>query len=340
MPASKSVNPKSIIGIDIGGANLKYASSEGRATSSFFPMWKQPDDVASTIIQDVGQYFDVATLDALAVTITGELADCFTDREHGVRHLVQQATQAADHLGVRLIRFYGVDGKLHDAQSAFEQTDQIAAANWHALATFVATEIQSDGLLVDIGSTTTDIIPIAVGAVETTAKTDHDRLKEGTLVYVGCGRTPVCSLVDCLHFRGYDVPVMNEWFATMDDAQLLLRIVEEDSNDRDTADGRPRTRSEAANRMARMIGLDHRSCSIDEAESLAEQVVVAARRQISQSMMKFLKGQPIILSGHGQNLVDVTDHEVIHLAETLSPSLARCAPAYAVVRIMQTRYPV
>ena len=61
----------------------------------------------------------------------------------------------------------------HSSHDACRDADRIAAGNWHALANFVGKSFCSDGLLIDIGSTTTDIIPILQGAVATTARTDY-----------------------------------------------------------------------------------------------------------------------------------------------------------------------
>ena len=53
----------------------------------------------------------------------------------------------------------------------------MASANWHALATFaVRYALTHGGLLIDIGSTTTDIISIERGQVIAAGLTDPDRL--------------------------------------------------------------------------------------------------------------------------------------------------------------------
>ena len=238
-------------------------------------MWRNPERLADAIIDDLGRF---GAIDALAVTMTGELADCFVDRAIGVEHIVSQICHSARRLGIEQVSFYGVDGRFRDADDARRDVDLVAAANWHALASFVAREISPDAVLVDIGSTTTDIIPIADGRIATAARTDHDRLTEGSLVYVGCRRTPVCALLDRLEFRGRRSRVMNELFATIDDARLVLGTADQDVGDCDTADGKPRTAEFAGNRLARMIGLDRRTLTAGEAEGLASQVLAAAKR--------------------------------------------------------------
>ncbi|MDG2224517.1 MAG: hydantoinase/oxoprolinase family protein [Rubripirellula sp.] len=334
----------SVIGIDIGGANLKYACLDGRAWSRSFPMWKQREQVRSAITKDLCTHFDLGgdlggdfrEQQTLAITITGELADCFVDRAEGVQYLVAQAMDAAADLGISGVRFYGVDGTFHCGDSATRYPDLIAAANWHALANYVAREILPDALLIDVGSTTTDIVPIRDRQVATRAATDHERLNEGSLVYVGCRRTPVCALVDRLYFRGQSTPVMNELFATIDDAQLLLHFVDESPSDLDTADGQPRTCVAATNRLARMIGLDRRTVTPSEAEDMSAQIIAAARLRIAAGVETLGQGCPIVLSGHGRGLVDLSGREVVKLADRLSADVARCAPSFAVAHLLHS----
>jgi probable H4MPT-linked C1 transfer pathway protein len=227
-------------------------------------------------------------------------------------------------------------GEFCDVERAGERSDLVASANWHALARFVATQIATDATLVDIGSTTTDIIRLSHGRVDTAARSDHQRLREGSLVYVGCRRTPVCALVDDLHFREQTCGVMNEVFATVDDARLVLGSVCEDAGDRDTADGSPRTRTDAANRLARMIGLDGRMISMDESQQLAAQVVAAARKRIHDALARIAPSGSIVLSGHGDDLIDLSGRPtVLRLADQIGGEMARCAPAYAVAFLAQ-----
>ncbi|MDA9934856.1 tetrahydromethanopterin-linked C1 transfer pathway [Rubripirellula sp.] len=330
---------KRVLGIDIGGANLKYASACGTAAAREFAMWLHPEQLSQSLIEDVQMHFIARGIrpDELAVTMTGELADCFLDREIGVEHIVQQTCQAAETLAIRNVHFYGVDGRFHQSNAARENTDLIAAANWHALANFVGREIASDALLIDIGSTTTDIIPITGQNVATDALTDYERLCDGSLVYIGCRRTPICSLVSNLEYRGISTPVMNELFATIDDAMLLLGHTDENVHDCSSADGKPRTQLLAANRVARMIGLDRRTINTRDAENLAQQVIAAAFNKIGHGIRQHQQHSIWVLSGHGQVLISIPDQQpTLYLADHLGTEVARCAPAYAVARLKST----
>lgn len=319
-----------VVGVDVGGANLKYASDRGSSWSRSFALWRTPDRLGEALAEDLLRF---GAVDRLAVTMTGELADCFVDRANGVARITNAVLAAANRCDIGDVRFYGVDGRFHTAAEAVESVDLIAAANWHALANYVAADLADDALLVDIGSTTTDLIPIANGQVATAARTDYDRLSEGSLVYIGCRRTPVCALIRQLRFGGRDVPVMNEVFSTTDDVRLLMGTQPPDTSDCDTADGRPRTPEDAAGRLARMIGLDRRAVSVAEARELAEQVTVEIRGRIGSAMRGLGGGvrSQVVLSGHGQDLIELPEScRRINLATHLGSELSRCGPAYAI----------
>ncbi|TWU66174.1 Hydantoinase/oxoprolinase [Crateriforma conspicua] len=337
MKRSAAKRPGQRIGLDIGGANLKAATDAGDAADVFFPLWKQPDRLAAAVAKILQGFYGDAPADCtIGVTMTGELADCYVDRAVGVAHITESVVQAAERIGVnrQRVHFYCVDGRFVDSQLVKQRVDQAAASNWHALASYVAAKVCSDGWLIDIGSTTCDLIPLRNGRVATDSHTDFDRLCKGQLAYLGCRRTPVqsivCSLLmpqalqtgiatvsnDAMHCDGdlIDVPVMREQFATLDDVGLLLGHVPEDQEDCDTADGCPRTISSAINRIARMVGLDRRSVDLGLAQFMARQVKQAASDRIRDAASRAVSdqdsrgdtatnGTTLVISGHGDWLM-------------------------------------
>ena len=70
----------------------------------------------------------------------------------------------------------------------------IASANWHACAALIAGK-HTSALFVDLGSTTTDIVPIVDGKVAARGYTDAQRLAAGELIYTGLVRGFV--MADC-----------------------------------------------------------------------------------------------------------------------------------------------
>src|SRR5262249_13339632 len=162
-----------VIGWDLGGANIKLASIEDGRIASVV-------QIPCPIIPE-RRKFDAAVEAALpliappashAVTMTGELSDVFGDRAQGVAYLVDLMVRTA---GAQPLSIYaGGAGFLapHDAKRLMLD---VASANWHATASLVARH-HADGLLVDVGTTTTDLIPIKAGKVAARAATDAERL--------------------------------------------------------------------------------------------------------------------------------------------------------------------
>ena len=189
--------------------------------------------------------------------MTGELCDCFASKSDGVRHILGAVAQLT---GTTPVWVWRTAGRLVNLATARrEDALLVAAANWLALATWAGRLAPSGSALVlDVGSTTTDVIPLHAGVPCPVGRTDPERLHSGELIYTGIRRTPVCAL------GGADSRLAAEWFATTHDVYLLLGQVAEDPSDSDTADGRPATRAHAHARLARMLCADLESSSAAE----------------------------------------------------------------------------
>jgi (4-(4-[2-(gamma-L-glutamylamino)ethyl]phenoxymethyl)furan-2-yl)methanamine synthase len=326
--------PRDAIGLDIGGANLKAATSTGQAIIRPFELWRYPDRLATELAQLV------AGIPAapLAVTMTGELCDCFPNKRDGVRHIlaaVRTAFHSAD------IRVWSTTGQFLSLNEASDFHLAVAAANWHALATFVGRLApRGAAILVDCGSTTTDLIPLVEGRPVPTGRTDPERMRSSELVYLGVRRTPVCALL------GHEVAA--ELFATMHDVYLRLGFVPEEPENRNTADGRPSTRAYAHGRLARMLGGDAEMTTEDETDDLARRTFDAQRTTISAAIRTIAARLPqspasILLAGSGEFLARAAVEEwvgnaspsprstqIVSLAGLLGPSVSSAACAYAV----------
>lgn len=341
-----------VLGLDIGGANLKAATPNpnGRAVSVPFALWKQPDKLPTALAELVAQFDDV---EEFAVTMTGELCDCFETKEAGVNVIVSAVLNVARSWPVR---FWSTDGTFLDSNQARTRWNEVAAANWHALATFAGRyNPRGTCVLVDVGSTTTDVIPILDGQPWTRGRTDTMRLRAGELVYTGVRRTPLCALLP----REFTCA---EFFATTLDAHLLVGNLPEDPFDCDTADSRPATKAFAHARIARMVGGDRTTVSEAEALELAEMVVETQRRQLENALMRqewLMSNLPhdtdppklcAITSGAGEFLARkavqespavqlklVDSVEVISLTDRLGPNLSECAPALAVATLAREK---
>lgn len=323
------------LGLDIGGANLKAADGLGYAIARPFALWKQAAELPGAI-RDLLETCPAA--DALAVTMTGELADCFSTKAEGVAAILAAVDAAA---GRRTARAYLTDGRFVVSQEAMAQPLLAAASNWHALARFAARYVAGrTGLLIDVGSTTTDIIPIRDGAPVARGRTDPERLCSGELVYTGVERSPVCAIVESVPWRGRPCRVAQELFATAWDAYLVIGDLPEEPHATRTADNRPATRAFAYDRLARAICADR--TLVDEAgiRAIAEAVAESQLRQIScagQGVIERLGGGPdtVIVSGQGEFLARRAaaclgwSPAVVSLAERLGPRASQAAAAHA-----------
>jgi hypothetical protein len=315
-----------ILGLDIGGANLKAALRNGPALSRPFALWKRPNDLTGELRRLMGDILPPVNHGGLsvAVTMTGELCDCFPTSRVGVLHILDAVEAAAPGIPIHIWR---TDGKFLPLAAARADPRPCAAANWLALATFAGRYAPAGPtLLVDIGSTTTDLVPLIDGIPVPTARSDPERLAAGELVYTGVRRTPACALLGTAGAA--------EFFATTLDVYLLLERIADDATDTDTADGRPATRKWAHSRLARMLCGDAETIAPAETAALAKRISLLQRQAIEHAGRRYtFRG--LILSGVGEFVAREVFADfmgpLISLTERLGPerSAAACAVAVA-----------
>jgi (4-(4-[2-(gamma-L-glutamylamino)ethyl]phenoxymethyl)furan-2-yl)methanamine synthase len=357
--------PQFALGWDIGGAHLKAVLLDAKgnyiaSTQLACPLWRGLDFLERVITEvrlqmrkNVGLYNIMH-----AVTMTGELVDLFENRHQGVCEI---ANVACKMLGDN-VHFYAADNCEIEQQPNFVRqfdvprfASTIASANWHASASFLAQHVPN-ALLIDIGSTTTDIIAIEGGKVVSAGISDAYRMQADSLVYTGVVRTPVMALAQKLPFDDGDemleVNVAAELFATMADVYRLTGELTAD--DADTADGKGKTQLESARRLARMIGRDvDKNLENKEMEKWIK-LAFACRnmqmQQIKSAMQKQLKpNMTIIGAGAGSFLVKAMaadfGYPFMHAYEpiamrptgyidlSMQQAIEVCFPAYAVAQL-------
>jgi probable H4MPT-linked C1 transfer pathway protein len=217
---------------------------------------------------------------------------------------------------------------------------EIASANWHASVCYAATRGDS-GLFIDVGSTTTDVIPFAEGRIRAIGYTDDERLIAEELVYTGVTRTPVMALAQTVPFAGERQRMMAEYFATSADVHRLTGALPPDADQHATANGRSTSIEDSARRLARMLGRDLESADM-AARHLADRqlrlIQDAVERVSSRGVVA--EDAPIIGAGVGRFLVEILaarlGRRYIDFATLVSGKAeirewaARCAPAAAI----------
>ena len=339
----KSSLSKPIMGWDIGGAHLKAVLLDANGNVLHIqqlpcPLWRGLHELDSAI-QNMLKAFRIEACNALhAVTMTGELVDLFANRHEGVMEISSLSTKL---LGKETL-FYAANSGFVRFEDVKRLTNDIASANWYASASALAMRLE-DALLIDIGSTTTDIIPINNSAVAIAALSDAARLQNDTLVYTGVVRTPIMALAQKLAFAGLETNIAAEYFATMADVYRLTGDLEATADMAETADGKGKADLECARRLARMIGQDVENYSLATWKNLAHTCKTMQMKQLKTALLKHLKpNMPIIGAGAGSFLVEALAHELKHAYQPISIALSApidlsnqydlevCLPAYAV----------
>jgi probable H4MPT-linked C1 transfer pathway protein len=340
----------SVVGWDLGGANLKLARLEGGRLSHVA-------QIPCPIRQDASK-FDAALEEALslcpagaahAVTMTGELSDVFSDRAEGVAYLVDMMRNVSE--GEAL--FYAGRSGFLDCIRAVERSSEVASANWHASAALVAALIP-DGLFVDIGTTTTDLIPLKAGAVAARSYSDGERLAEGELIYTGVVRTPVMAVARSAPFKGRTQRIAAERFATMADVWRLLGELAPEADPYPTPDLKGKSLQESAARLARMLGRDASDAGLlvftDLARHFAEcqvaEIEDAARMLLAREEVE--EDAPVIGAGCGRFIARQIAQrlgrpyydfaELVECAPAYREMAATCAPAVAVSLLAEREF--
>jgi probable H4MPT-linked C1 transfer pathway protein len=335
-----------VIGWDIGGAHLKAARvKHGRVEAvvqAATPLWLGLDSLHAA--------FDVLSAqlghaDRHVITMTGELCDAFPSRREGVAGL---AAIAANHLSPAAPSLYAGRAGFVELGEAASHAVDIASANWHASAALLALKLP-DALFIDIGSTTTDIIPIVGGQVAAVGYTDAERLAAGELIYTGMTRSFVMSLASRAPFRGAWTPLMNEYFASSADVHRILGDLPDGADKMSTADGGEKTVEASRARLARMIGRETDEGSDLEWTGLAAWFAEAQIRQITDATFLRLSrndvaaAAPVVAAGVGEGLAAEAARRLrrpcLGFSSLISApaEASHCAPAVAVALLGANR---
>jgi probable H4MPT-linked C1 transfer pathway protein len=278
-----------IIGWDLGGAHTKAALLDSRGRVERVeqvpcPLWQGLnhlhsgiDSVMASVNTDGGELRH-------AVTMTGELVDLFPDRESGVKALIDSMGK---HFSSASLAIYaGPAGFLNPAH-AQGHTAEVASANWFASASWLAERLP-EGLLIDVGSTTTDLIPFADNHVLTCDYSDHQRLVNQTLIYTGVVRTPVMAITDKVPFAGEWVGLMAEHFATTADIYRLNGDLPETADLLPSADNGEKSLNGSARRLGRMLGLDADAADLNGWRSVSRYIAEHQLRQLVDACERVL----------------------------------------------------
>jgi (4-(4-[2-(gamma-L-glutamylamino)ethyl]phenoxymethyl)furan-2-yl)methanamine synthase len=316
------------VGIDIGGAYTKVASTSGRTKSFYFPLWKE--NSLSNLLCLIKKEFDPENV---GVVMTAELADVFASKKEGVHYIASCVRSVFEHP-----YFFSMEGRF--SQIIDDQRWNIfAASNWKASAIFVGARI-CDCIFVDIGSTTCDVIPIE-GGKPLASTTDFQRLCKEELIYMGVLRTPLAALLHATCLNGRSCHLSSELYAITADVYRILGNISDAQYSCHTPDDRPRDLCACMQRVARMF-----LCDVDELGR--EQVVHIARsveriqvEMLATALAKHIQEyglRPIVGAGLGEFIVakaaEMNGFKYRSLAHLCGEHVAEVLPAYATAQLL------
>lgn len=314
-----------ILGIDIGGANTKVASGDGKTIElHYIPLWKNTR--LPQVLLDIGSRLRP---ERTGVVITGELADCFPDKDAGLSYIIDAVNNAFS------------DAWFLDSSGEFtkEKRRSIAAANWTASA-LVAGRDYGDCVFVDIGSTTADIIPVRGGKL-LAARTDFERLRNSELVYSGALRTNIAALLGTVELNGTVSRTSSELFAITADVYLVLGMIRQQDYTCDTPDGAGKAAVDARRRLARVVCADLTEIGEEDIVSIAEQAAERQVQDIAAAIRDVAERHGlarIVACGLGEFLAERAAEElgfeIVLVSERYGKEVSKVFPAYAVARLL------
>ena len=333
-----------IAGLDIGGATTDLAVVEFSASADiknvrvdneYLPIWMEKENLGNVIKNMLGS--DFHDLDAIGVSMTAELADAYATKKEGVLDIVKRIRE----LTSIPMGFVGQNG-IMGHHEVLEKPLDVAAANWIATVPLAAM-ISPDCILIDTGSTTTDIIPIRDGQECAQGRSDLERLATGELVYTGLLRTNVATLVDRMPLRDIWVRVASELFAITADIHIILGNIEEREYSCPTPDGSGESRTECVQRMARVVCSDLDVLAEEEVEGLASYVYQKQLERITEALLEVAESndlEEVVVTGLGMDLVgreaaNLLGLKVTGMNELLTREECISAPAVGTALLME-----
>jgi probable H4MPT-linked C1 transfer pathway protein len=338
-----------VVGWDIGGVNTKVArlrvrdraalrcgpvaSADLRTAIRPFEIQREPNAL-SAVLSSLAEAVGAADSDAHAVTMTAELSQMFRRKRDGVDFILGAIARSFPRSEVSV---YTTMGGFVSPGDARARPMTVAAANWAATARAVARIVET-AVIVDIGTTTTDVIPIVDGAMRAEGLTDPDRLRSGELVYMGAVRTPVEAITHVVPLGDSEACVSAEAFAIAADVYLWRGTLPASAYTVPTPDGRPASKEAAGERLARVVCGDRDLLDDAAIDRIAAAVAARQRERTAAAIARVASRHPAIQTAVVMGVGDFiaaaaaarVGLRVTHLATEWGMDAARVAPAAAV----------
>lgn len=347
-----------IIGLDIGGANLKavklFITSDKKlqvisTIREYFPVWIAGKEGLVKEMKKVKEKFSPSGEYVVSTTMTAELSDIFRNKREGVEFIVKTVEKIFNDSHNRF--YVNVKGKLVSYMEAIKKPLNVAAANWAASAWLISRKF-NNCVFIDIGSTSTTIVPIVNGKISVKGFTDPEKLIYGELVYLGALRTNICAIVSEVPYKGLFARISSEKFALSGDVCSILNKVSVEDYTTETADGRGRSLRECLDRLSRVPCADNEVLNDSEIVEMARYIYETMVFKIFKALIQIrtrilslgydLNGFKICTAGLGSFLAREAAlragfKDIIDISSIYGRKISQVFPAYAAALMASER---
>jgi (4-(4-[2-(gamma-L-glutamylamino)ethyl]phenoxymethyl)furan-2-yl)methanamine synthase len=333
------------LGWDIGGVNTKVSRvASGRVLETRVRPFEVQVEVERdphalvALLRDLAAESGATGREPHAVTMTAELSQMFRTKGDGVAFVLDAVSAAFPDSDTYV---YTTDERFVASNEARRIPLSVAAANWVATAAIVARTVET-AVLVDIGTTTTDVIPVVDGRVVALGRTDPGRLATGELLYLGAVRTPVEAMVTAVPVGHEWVGVSAEGFALAGDVHVWRGTLSPAMYSITPPDGRPPTREFAGERLARVVCADRTMLDDAAIDAIADHIAASQVARTATAIRRVCAIHPTITAGVVAGIgAPIAAAAVTHagltlhsLADSLGGAGAAAAPSAAVALLL------
>ncbi|OED30070.1 hydantoinase/oxoprolinase family protein [Methanosphaera sp. WGK6] len=279
-----------IMGLDIGGANTdcviidindKHEIKSIQEYKEYLPMWKDNEKLQECLIK---LYDNDSEIEVICVSMTAELADSYTSKTEGVLDISKKVIETFSEKIVKFVTFNGL--KSYD--EILKNPLDAAAANWIGTVNAIK-YIKNNCIFMDMGSTTTDIIPLKNRTEIASGHSDTERLGTGELVYTGMLRTNLATIVHEVPVKNIPTSVSSELFTISADIHRILEHITEEEYTCTTPDGKNKDLTSCKRRLCRLICADLDTLTDEEIINITKYIYEKQVEQVTQGLIKVVE---------------------------------------------------
>lgn len=350
------------LGIDLGNAKVKYVLLEANGGEPK-PRWATYAlPYSEALMPDRSLDFE-AGLMATTSAFLAETGLSLNDIERVVlvtshfysypsfRQALHHTARMAEALFAARAFLVGADGELYASEQALSmggrEVLRFAATKFWGSA-YLACKVLRNGLSVDVGTTSTDVIAIRDGAIEPAAQADPDgynlsRLETQRLMWYGMTATPLDYVARHASTGGRSYPLYPRMGAT-ECLTRILELVPSELATRHAYFGRYPSREAALGELAQAFGLDRELLGeaelVDLAGNLHRQLIARVAEGIARVAAQSGLGNPreldAVVMGLGKDALarpallacGVPHDRIRDLEDVLGPELSAVSTAY------------